>query len=84
MSTPAYRNPAAPPVPERDLAPPVPWPTDHVTLTVHIGDDAVCRFGDAAVAYTPVPGFWTGATIGLFAAGAGGHADFGPMRVASR
>ncbi|MDP9793578.1 hypothetical protein J2S43_002090 [Catenuloplanes nepalensis] len=74
---------SAPAVPERDLAPPVPWTSDTVALTVRIGPDASCRFGDAEIPYTPVPGFWTGATVGLFAAGAGGHADFGPVRVAA-
>ncbi len=72
---------SAPAGPEHDLVPPVPCTSETVTLTVHIGSDTVCRLGE--VSYTPAPGFWTGTTVGLFATGAGGHADFGPVRVES-
>ncbi|MBB2947285.1 beta-xylosidase [Actinoplanes lutulentus] len=75
---------------ERDVSPPVPVDRP-VRLAVTVADGAITRFAaDSGTGWTqygpPVqatPGHWIGATLGLFALGSHGHADFGPLVIAA-
>ncbi|GLY07787.1 glycoside hydrolase 43 family protein [Actinoplanes sp. NBRC 101535] len=70
---------------ERDAADPVLIPAGAaVRLVLTVTDTAQVRFAaeidgarwDAFPVFTATPGLWIGATLGLFAIGPGGHADF--------
>lgn len=66
---------------ERDAVVPVPVEVPEVHLEVRVEPGAVCHFRCTALGSDPEPfpataGQWIGATLGVFATGPTGHADF--------
>ncbi|BEL04814.1 glycoside hydrolase 43 family protein [Actinoplanes sichuanensis] len=73
---------------EQDVTRPEPV-NGEVRLAVTVTDGAVAHFAaDTGTGWTEIgppfpatPGGWVGATLGLFAIGQSGHADFGPVQI---
>ncbi|GIE34826.1 beta-xylosidase [Actinoplanes italicus] len=73
---------------ERDVTEPLPV-GGPVRLAVTVTDGAVARFAadtgtgwkEHGPPFTATPGLWIGATLGLFATGSDGHADFEPLLI---
>ncbi|MEU4164651.1 family 43 glycosylhydrolase [Actinoplanes sp. NPDC026670] len=73
---------------EQDVIRPEPV-TGQVRLAVTVTDGAVAHFTadtgtgwrELGPPFPATPGGWIGATLGLFAIGHTGHADFGPVRI---
>jgi beta-xylosidase len=77
---------------EVDAAPPTPVPPGPLTVGVDVTPDGRCQFLAAAhpgpvrpigPPFAATAGRWVGATLGLFATGATGAADFTAMRITS-
>lgn len=85
----AHYDPAAHPVREQDVLDPVVVPAGIVVRLSVTVEAAVARFGAEFGAghrvvsppFAVTPGVWTGATLGVFATGPDGHADFGSFTV---
>ncbi|GAA4439905.1 glycoside hydrolase family 43 protein [Phytohabitans houttuyneae] len=76
---------AAPGEPERDAAPPAALGGSPVAVGVEVAPDARCQFlaGDRPIGppFVATAGQWVGATLGLFATGEDGAAEFAALGV---